>query len=203
MILYNPSWDEFNPWPDLFIDTILTTPRQLSKGGALILWGGEDIWPGFYGQKPNMYCYSQYISKRDMIEKQYVEVAIDLGLPIIGICRGAQLVCALAGGSLAQHIENHGRSHAITLHDEGDAQIKCNSSHHQMMIPPTGAVVLASAEATNGIDENNEPIQYDRVNEVVWFPSINALGIQPHPEWENSPKEFNDYIERKIKEYLL
>ena len=203
MKLFNPDFYEPNPWQHKFKDMFFTNPKDMHKADALILWGGEDICPFLYNQKPNMYCYSQHISKRDVLEKQYVETAVDLGIPIIAICRGAQLVCALAGGTLAQHIHKHGRSHHITLHDEGDEVIQCNSSHHQMMLPSSGAVVLASAEGTDGVDEHNEFIKYDKVNEVVWFPSINALGIQPHPEWQNSPKEFNDYIERKLKEYIL
>ena len=122
---------------------------------------------------------------------------------MIGICRGAQLLCAMAGGKLAQHIEGHGRSHAVTLHDEGDAKIYCNSSHHQMMLPPSSAVVLASAASTTGLNQHNEAVKHERVNEVVWFPSINALGIQPHPEWTSCSQDFIDYCNRKIKQYIL
>ena len=203
MILYNPDFDETNPWPNLFTEIKLTDIRQLNKGGVLILWGGDDICPKLYGQRANAYCYSKVPSQRDINEVKLIETAINNEVPIIGICRGAQLVCAMAGGSLAQHIDGHGRSHKLTLHDEGDVEISCNSSHHQMMIPPSSAKILASAISCNGVGEFNEHVKYEQVNEVVWFPSINALGIQPHPEWSNSPKEFNSYIERKIKEYIL
>jgi len=72
-----------------------------------------------------------------------------------------------------------------------------------MMIPPPSAKILATSPSTYGIGEHNEMINYDRVNEVVYFPNLHALGIQPHPEWTNCPKEFMDYCKRKIKEYLL
>lgn len=203
MILYNPDFYEKNPWPHLFNEVKLTSEHQLSKGGCLLLWGGEDIWPGLYGQRPNSYVYQKQPSRRDLEERRLVHVAIHMSIPIIGICRGAQLICALAGGSLAQHIIGHGRSHSVTLLDEGNAEIRCNSSHHQMMIPPESAKILAVSGATTGLDQFDEEESHEQVNEVVWFPTINALGIQPHPEWPNSPSEFNSYIERKIKEYIL
>lgn len=173
------------------------------RDGCLILWGGEDIGTSIYDQKPNRFCHQYKASERDKREMEYIAKAIYYDMPIIGICRGAQLLCAVAGGKLAQHIEGHGRSHLVTLHDEEDTVIMCNSSHHQMMLPPTGAVVLASSEATHGVGENNEAVVHKRVNEVVYFPALRALGIQPHPEWDNCPQDFIDYCKRKIQEYLL
>lgn len=203
MILYNTSFDTPNPWPNLFTDVKLTNIAQLSKGGCLLLWGGEDIWPGYYQQSPNMFCFTYKPSPSDLAEVQLLEKAIELGIPIIGICRGAQWLSIFSGGTLEQHIEGHCKSHNITLSDEGGVEIRCNSSHHQMMIPPDSAKILAYSEGVLGYDQYNEPIKHSKVPEVVWFPSINGLGIQPHPEWSNSPHAFNEYIIRKIKEYIL
>ena len=178
-------------------------PEEIKKGGVLILWGGEDIGTGIYGQEPNKMCLSKEASARDKRELRLINAALVNDVPIIGICRGAQLLCAAAGGTLAQHIDGHGRPHTVTLHDEFDEEITCNSSHHQMMIPPDSAKILASSPGTTGIDKDNKAVRYERVNEVVYFPVFNALGIQPHPEWPNCPKPFVDYCVRKIKEYLL
>lgn len=132
-----------------------------------------------------------------------VNEPIEVRIKSLTITTLSQLLCAAAGGTLAQHIDGHGRPHTVTLHDEFDAEITCNSSHHQMMIPPDSAKILASSPSTTGIDKNNQAVRYERVNEVVYFPVFNALGIQPHPEWPNCPKPFVEYCVRKIKEYLL
>jgi gamma-glutamyl-gamma-aminobutyrate hydrolase PuuD len=204
MKLLTANWDEGDCF-ELF-DTVehITKPEQITGDNeVLILWGGEDIATEIYGQKPNKYVYQQYKSERDRREIALIEQAIAKDVPIIGICRGAQLLCAVAGGTLAQHIEGHGGSHPVTLEDEGGSVIRCNSSHHQMMVVTSSAKILATSEGTWGNDEYNKPIKYNKVNEVVWFPTISALGIQPHPEWSNCPKEFLDYCIRKIREYIL
>ena len=196
----------FNEWDDPFklFDSVcyVQKPEELNHDCCLILWGGEDIGTSIYGQKPNKYTYLERASERDLRECALVSEAVNIGIPIIGICRGAQLLCALAGGTLAQHVEGHGRSHAVCLHDEGNTWITCNSSHHQMMLPPASAKILATGYEVVGIDENNQAIKHEHSNEVVYFPSLNALGIQPHPEWASCPKDFVDYCSRKIKEYL-
>lgn len=205
MKLYSASWNETqDPFGIFSCVQVVDKPEYLEKGrGCLILWGGEDISPSMYGEKPNKHVYTSAPSNRDQFELRLIKKAVELDIPIIGICRGAQLLCVAAGGKLAQHIEGHGRSHAITLHDEGDVRITCNSSHHQMMLPPSNAKILATSDGTVGVNQFNQIVKHDRVNEVVYFPLVNGLGIQPHPEWDNCPKDFVDYCSRKIKEYLL
>jgi hypothetical protein len=72
-----------------------------------------------------------------------------------------------------------------------------------MMMPPTSAKILATAEETWGINQFNNTLKHPRVNEVVAFPSIRGLGIQPHPEWGNCPQPFIDYCERKLVQWIL
>lgn len=202
MKLYSPSYldDPFNLFDEVIRIKKIT---DIKPDGCVILWGGEDIYPGIYNQKPNMLVNAYKLSARDKFEMEIINHCIKMDIPMIGICRGAQLLCCMAGGKLLQHIEDHGFSHNLVLHDEGDVVITCNSSHHQMMQPPTSAKILATAkEPTNGLNEHNNFCFVPKVNEVVWFPTIRALGIQPHPEWTNSPAVFNSYCQRKVKEYI-
>lgn len=186
-----------------FDQVVDVTNTEDIYNGVLILWGGEDIGTSLYGEHPNKYTHEARPSERDRREMLYIQTAIKRDVPIIGVCRGAQLVCVAAGGKLAQHIDGHGTSHNVTLEDEGGSVIRCNSSHHQMMLPPQDAVILATAAHTSGIDQWNNDIHYPYVTEVAYFPNIRALGIQAHPEWANCPKDFVDYCVRKIKENLL
>jgi hypothetical protein len=72
-----------------------------------------------------------------------------------------------------------------------------------MMMPAPGAKILATSAETTAITENDVTLVVPRVIEVVYFPTLNGLGIQPHPEWDDCPEEFISYCVRKIKEYLL
>lgn len=196
------------PYGDPFglFDSVTTIEKlsELKTDGVMILWGGADIGTAIYGQKPNRFVHANIPSGRDRFEMAVIDYCIEHNVPMIGVCRGAQLLCAMAGGELLQHIENHGTAHDVTLHDEGDVVIRCNSSHHQMMLPNNCEhKLLASSGPTTGINEYNKAVPVERVNEVVYFPQLRALGIQPHPEWDDCSKEFVDYCRRKIIEYLF
>lgn len=182
---------------------VIKSPEDV-KDGVLILWGGGDIGTSLYEEIPNKFCTNYKPSNRDLEEMYYISQAIENDVPIIGICRGAQLLCVADGGSLYQHVEGHGVSHVVRLLDEGNALIKANSSHHQAMRPDADAKILATAVgAYYAYTEHNKELVLVDPPEVVYFPLINGLGIQPHPEWSNCPQEFIDYCTRKIKEYLL
>lgn len=203
MILYSPGYAT-NPFKECFDSIVnIQTKHQLKANGALILWGGEDISPQLYNQRPNKFVTANIPSYRDLHESSLIKYAVKHDIPIIGICRGAQLLCAMAGGSLVQHIQGHHKNHKIILDDENSLEIETNSSHHQMMLPPDDAVVLAYAAPTIGFDQFNNEIPIPKVNEVVYFPNMRGIGIQPHPEWASCPKEFVAYCERVIKEYIL
>lgn len=207
MILLQATQRDTLPY-DLFDEV-----KYISKGSQvkpysgdeamLLLWGGADIGTALYNEQPNRFVNYKVPSIRDQHEMAMIQEAVRNDIPILGICRGAQLLCAAAGGTLMQHIEHHGDSHEITLHDESQRVIKCNSSHHQMMMPAGGATILASADSTLGYNQYSTPIQINRVPEVVYFPEMRGIGCQYHPEWSNCPQEAIDYLLRKIKEHLL
>ena len=171
---------------------------------CLVLHGGGDISPSLYKKPLSTYGHgSKEPNGRDKDEWLAIEHAVKMGIPIVGICRGAQLLCAYAGGYLVQHIDGHtGGDHLIRDMDD-NLSLYANSCHHQMMVPPESAKLIAkSMEPVRGVNDNDAYVTYDFVPEVVYFPNINALGIQGHPEWMRG-KPFNTYCSNLIKKYLL
>lgn len=202
MILYSANKRELLDPFGLFDGVEYIEHPEDLRSGVLILWGGEDIGTSLYGETPNKMCRDFKPSARDLREIALIKQAKQHNVPIIGICRGAQLMCVVSGGKLAQHINGHGWHHRVALHDEGGVEVVCNSSHHQMMLPAADAKILATAGAASGLGEGNKEQYHERVNEVVYFPTLNGLGIQAHPEWDDCSEDFISYCRRKIKEYL-
>lgn len=192
-------------------DSIYTKSVVARKGDdldgvdALVIWGGEDISPTLYNEKPTKHCYAdEELSQRDVLEAEACRSAIERGIPIIGVCRGAQLLCALAGGKLVQDVSNHGSSHAIKT-DDGRSIIT-SSVHHQMMYPfgmkPEDYKIIAWSEEARskhyeGVEEA-PPVE----PEIVFFPKIKGLAIQGHPEFMSRGSEFVVYVNDLVKEYL-
>ena len=180
-------------------------PTQLREDHILIIHGGADISPSLYGSKLSQHgCGMETPSVRDQQEWEMITQAVKMGIPIVGICRGAQMLCAFEGGKLVQHIVDHtGRDHKITDKESGEKVIS-NSCHHQMMVPSKHAKIIASCtQETLGYDDDDKAIFINEVPEIVYFPSIKAIGIQGHPEWAGRSSPFVEYCSRLINNLLL
>ena len=115
---------------------------------GLIISGGRDINPSLYGEE----LHEKTIDineQQDEWEKSLIEGAIERDMPMLCICRGHQLLCAIRGGKLFQHLpttkgfEKHGKTggkwsnHKIKLSSESliydllGAEVIGNSGHHQ------------------------------------------------------------------------
>jgi putative glutamine amidotransferase len=112
---------------------------------GLLLPGGEDVDPSFYGEVPDAKI-GPGDRELDETELDLFRQAREQNLPVLGICRGQQVINVAMGGSLVQHLEDHevrahGRSHLAHAIDvdpsselgraAGDHKIRVNSLHHQ------------------------------------------------------------------------
>ena len=185
---------------------------ELKDPGALIIWGGGDIHPSLY-LRDNVATYTgETLSLRDQAEAKLFSKAVEAGLVILGVCRGAQLGCALAGGILVQNVSGHTHDHRVTT-TEGRV-FPSSSIHHQMMYPwkleheliawtsyPRSGYYegLTDKELeewpTHKYGERNLPIE----PEIVWFPITKCLAIQGHPEMMPLNCTFNQYINELVQ----
>lgn len=146
---------------------------------GLILAGGADLDPGLYGADPDPRT-TGVRPDRDAGEAALLRAAIDADLPTLGICRGMQLMSAVAGGALVQHLDGHRGGpgvyvrHGVTTVPGtrlagilGDAA-EVPSYHHQGVADPGSLAV--SAHASDGTIEGVEdPAARFRVG-VLWHP---------------------------------
>lgn len=161
---------------------------------GLVLSGGADIDPDYLGEEP-LDCISVN-PRRDAQELMLVRLAVDRQIPILGICRGIQMLTAALGGKLYQDIKTqHGVScieHSQTIarglpsHDVriekgsllhtlmGTETLAVNSFHHQAVKEvPQGFRVTAMS--VDGIIEAMESTAFRTILGVQWHPECFIL----------------------------
>jgi GMP synthase-like glutamine amidotransferase len=176
---------------------------------GLVIWGGADISPSLYNEDvaPQTGA-TELLSSRDEAEREVFQAAVEVGIPIIGVCRGAQLVCALSGGKLVQDVDNHHGNHTM-ITDKGD-QIVTTSIHHQMMFPfklseEEYRLLAWSEEKRSGlyIMNSTETMMDIPVEpEVIYFRKTRALAIQGHPEFADRHSPFVQYSVNLARQLL-
>lgn len=161
------------------------TAEYLQICSGLLFSGGGDVDPVHWGEmaRPRL----GYINPlRDAFELELARQALRADMPILGICRGCQVLNVAAGGSLLQDIQSH------LLHDQnapreypihaivvekgsllrrvvGSEEIRVNSFHHQAVKNP-GRGLKTCAWAPDGIIEAVESTEHRWVLGVQWHP---------------------------------
>jgi gamma-glutamyl-gamma-aminobutyrate hydrolase PuuD len=207
MRLVSAIYRDFGPFENLsFIDSAITssTPATLTKDDVLLLHGGADISPSLYGHVKHRMTYADEVpSQRDVIEWSFIQRAKELNIPIIGICRGAQMLCAAAGGYLIQHVDNHGSNGHNVICSDGEV-IRVNSCHHQMMYPfdVEHEMLMWTEPLSKRHLTGNGTITVDVEPETVYYPKLRAFAPQWHPEWLDDASPANLKLLSMIEERI-
>lgn len=165
----------------------------------LVLWGGTDVDSYYYDEPRSKWAQLPDIH-RDTKEFNAVNKAVKDGQPIVGVCRGAQLLCIANGGKLYQHSQPSVQCHDI-MTKTGILIENVAADHHQIMIPMGNYIKLAYNPYKVGIYFDNNKFDFvEKTPEVVWFPDTRCLAIQPHPEWMDSTHPFNVWLNELMKE---
>ncbi len=159
---------------------------------GLILAGGADIDPASYGETRDPHTVDT-VPERDRFEIALARGAIERDLPLLGICRGMQLINVACGGTLIQHLPDRfghgehrrvvgsfeGADHDVTLSEGSLAQsaagqsVHATKSHHHQ-----GVDCLGSGLVVSGVSALD-----DELTEAIEIPGKRfTLGVQWHPE---------------------
>jgi putative glutamine amidotransferase len=161
--------------------------RVLDGLDGLVITGGSDVDPSRYGQAPHPNT-DQPGRERDAWEFGLLDAALRRGIPVLGICRGAQVLNVALGGTLHQHLPDViGHTH----HQKGNAVFATSAVR---TVPGTrlAALIGESSDAQcyhhQAIDRLGEGLivsarDNDGVIEAVEMPGVNfVLAVQWHPE---------------------
>lgn len=160
---------------------------ELATSDAVLLTGGEDVDPALYGGAADYPGREEIFGDADRAQTALVRAAVASGTPLIGICRGMQVINVALGGDLVQHLHDGGHvaagpagsdmlRHEVTVaHDSrlaaivGETALTVQSSHHQAVDRPgSGLRVVARAN--------------DGTVEAIEHESAPMWAVQWHPE---------------------
>ena len=172
---------------------------------ALVLCGGGDVDPALYGEEMN--GSDEPEKERDESELALVKAYIEMKKPVLGICRGHQVINVALGGTLVQHLETaddhrdpEGTGdlvHATKADPDGfvaklyGTELFVNSAHHQ---------------AVKELGKGLKAVQFschDNTVEAIEHESLPIIGVQWHPERMSLANRRCDTVDgMKIFEYF-
>lgn len=174
----------------LVVSSFGAIPQAVGHADVVAFGGGADIATGLYNHKAVYPGVCEIPSDRDLFEVAVFREALRQRKPLLGICRGSQFLCAMAGGALIQDVSGHTSSHGLITYDNMKG-LTITSTHHQMMdltgVKRGGDYDLLAWTDRKGKnyqrDKKKSPMEQEVDPEVVYFKKYNALCIQGHPEY--------------------
>jgi len=165
------------------------TRAVLARIDGLLLTGGRDVCPRFFGEEP-IVGIGEMDYERDLIEIELTKEAERLDMPILGICRGIQVISVAFGGTLYQDIY----SQMPACLDHNQKAIKGTNTHTVRVVRDSGLFrmppgFVTSATASDGIIEAIEKPDHPFLLGIQWH----AEGTWIHDE--TSRKIFSALVE--------
>lgn len=165
-------------------DLVDDVPRLVSRCDGVVLHGGGDIDPTLYGQEPTTEHLYGIHAGHDAVELAVVRAVLDVGRPLLAICRGLQMLDVVCGGTLIQHLdlpEHRQQTHAVDLVPgsrvaqamETIRPEACFSFHHQA-VDTLGTDLVVTGRSDDGVVEAVEGTGSEWIVGVQWHPEDTA-----------------------------
>lgn len=214
--------------PDAFIEAIqkagglpLIIPTSdpsfvepyLSQIDGLLLAGGQDVSPVYYGEEPDIRI-EELFPERDAFEIAVLKKALERKMAIFAVCRGMQLINVALGGSLYQDLSYYKN---LSVQHVQKTPL-CYPTHHVAIEPSSHlATILGEKtivnsfhhQAVKDLSKHLKAVAYSHDQLVEAYESVDPeqsiLAVQWHPELlaptlPNHQAIFNDFIERTLQQ---
>ncbi|MBE0639649.1 MAG: gamma-glutamyl-gamma-aminobutyrate hydrolase family protein [Bacteroidales bacterium] len=181
---------------------------------GLLLTGGDDVYPGRYGKEEDTARCGEFNLVRDTLEFRLIELAMEREVPVLGICRGQQILNVALGGTL--YVDIPSDLNSTIVHQQEDWK----NCYHSVLVFPKSLLSNISGVDKEVVNSNHHQaverladklrvlaVSEDGVIESIgWADTINnpfLLGVQWHPERMDTLSVLSTPIaERFIKEAI-
>ena len=185
-----PGWDTEVSWA--VNDGTDGTLERFARADAVVVMGGPDVSPEYYGGSAHYPNEEPHFPVADEAQLALINAAVARNVPLVGICRGMQLLNISRGGTLVQDLDEPGhtspqimedyrfsqhsvelargsRLHSVLRSHAVRGEILVHSAHHQA-VDRVGENLVVAARASDGVVEAVEHV------------SAPVVGVQWHPE---------------------
>tara|TARA_R110000823_G_C15952958_1_gene502513 strand:+ start:1963 stop:2595 length:633 start_codon:yes stop_codon:yes gene_type:complete len=178
-----------NAYRKMFLSLGHELTNDIAEATLLCFTGGEDVSPELYGETKHPTTHSS--KGRDEFEEAFYLQALEMNIPMVGICRGSQFLHVMNGGKLWQNVDHHATGAPHKARDKLTGELySVTSTHHQMMKNDgIGEVVAFASVSFKKGGMNHDGKCYDTIAvanqdmEVKWHEKTKCLCFQPHPEF--------------------
>ena len=171
---------------DLGVDALLAATRDAD---AVVVVGGEDLAPHHYGASGGYPGEGRHLEVADAGQLAVVRRAVRLGTPLLGICRGHQVINVALGGTLVQHLDDEAGLHRGTgsveqLMTDHDVDLVAGTRLREALVRSSALVRSAHHQAVGLLGEGLRVAARSRDGEVEAIEHVTApvTGVQWHPE---------------------
>jgi len=182
---------------------------QIKALDGLILTGGEDVNPLLYNEEP-LYKQGPPLNERDLFEESIIQLALDEKLPILGICRGMQILNVFFGGTLYQDMSYAKKSYI--RHEQFIHPYSCTHTvffkKGSFCYPLYGSNTMTNSFHHQGIKKIAREFDVVGRTEDGMIEAIEntkkhlIFGVQWHPEMSGDKNKIFDFFIKKTKQNL-
>lgn len=161
---------------------VTLNPKEITSCDALILPGGGDITPAFFGERNT--ASVNIDTELDILQLQALDFCLRSHIPVLGICKGMQLINVCFGGTIIQHL-NTADLHKYCDTDQYHTTNILPSSCLFPILGHTATVNSAHHQAVGRLGTGLLAIQWctvDNCIEAIAHEQLPILGLQWHPE---------------------
>lgn len=182
-----------------------TRAKSIERADLVVFGGGSDVDPQLYGE--TAHPKTHFSTKRDQADMEAYAYCLKEGIPMFGVCRGAQFLHVMNGGKLFQDVDGHYGDHKIWDLNQREWIQKVSSVHHQMCRTNIdgGMQILATNSDACRKRMRDDKIRDDGPKadiEAFFYRETHCLGVQGHPEY-NGYGFYTKWVLDQINNYIV